>query len=71
MSAIDNNMSVGRILSNFTTVTNNNGATVVSNVRYVEQGNKTTVSEIRYTYYDTRGKEFNYPPDNKGIDIKV
>lgn len=71
MSTIDSNMSVGRILSNFTTVTNNNGTTVASNVRYVDQGNKITVSEVRYTYYDTRGQEVKYPPDNKGIDITV
>ena len=64
-------MSVGRILSNFNTVINNNGNTVVTNVRYVEQGNRVFVSEINYTYYNSQGKEFDYPAKNKGIDIIV
>lgn len=71
MSTVDSNMSVGRVVSNFNTVVNNNGSTVVTNVRYVEQGNRTSVSEISYTYYNTQGKEFNYPDKNKGIDIIV
>jgi len=71
MSTIDNNSSVGRVVSNFNTVINNNGNTVVTNVRYVEQGNRVSVSEISYTYYNSQGKEVDYPAKNKGIDIIV
>jgi len=71
MSTIDNNIAIGKILSNFNTVTTNNGNTVVTNVRYIEQGNKVSVSEVSYTYYNSKGKEFDYPEKNKGIDIIV